>query len=243
MILMSALSLGVAAATVSVIASFLDLPGWTPVTVIANPGVWLSVELLTPDVMALGLSLLAVATFLRNRVVLTGFLLAAAALTKEPYAAVAIGLAGFAWVHEKDPHVSLRLLMIAFVPSILWWSTVQLRLGGDLFQGGNVDLPLRGLVQASSSWMTTGPKDQVLFGLSLIAVLLGLLVVISVHDHLWKWLIAPWLLIAVLSSHYVWDYGNNAARAFAPVITMAGLAWIHRLRTKERRMLAADNAC
>jgi hypothetical protein len=51
---------------------------------------------------------------------------------------------------------------------------------------------------------------------------LGLSVyVIAKRLSFWSFLIIPWVLLALFSSHWIWDLGNNSLRALAPLATFA----------------------
>lgn len=226
MIVLNAVSMGVAAAAVSMIANRRSLPWWSPAVVLANPGVWLGVELLTPDVMALALALLGVTAFLDRRSVLASVLLSAAILTKEPYATFAIGLALFVLIIEKDRRHAGQIAVMSVTPALIWWAVVRLRLPGGTLQGGNVDIPGRGLLQAASTWLMTPAKDQFFTLLSLGFVVGGIWVVLHSHRLIWSWLLVPMLGVAAFSSHFIWDYGNNSVRVLAPLISLVAVALI-----------------
>ncbi|MGA7272874.1 MAG: hypothetical protein WB239_17515 [Acidimicrobiia bacterium] len=226
MIVLNAISLGVATAAVSIIADRRSLPWWSPFVILANPGAWLGVELLTPDVMALAFALMAVAAYLSRRILLASMFLAAAILTKEPYATFAIGLVLFTLFIERKRHRAVRIGVVSMTPALAWWSIVRLRLPGSTFQGGNVDLPGRGLVEAASTWLATPTRDQVFTVMSLCFVIGGIWIVVHHRRLIWSWLLFPSLCVAMLSSHFIWDFGNNSVRVLAPLIAVVAIAVI-----------------
>ncbi len=79
------------------------------------------------------------------------------------------------------------------------------------------------MVKASSVWATydAGEWFYLLFALASVAV--GL--VHSIVSKSWlRWPILSWSLLGVISSSWVWDLGNNAARVFAPIVVLVALA-------------------
>ena len=65
LIVWSAIGMGLATAAVADLGASFGTRPWVVAGVLANPGVWLSVQLLTPDVLALGLALTGVALWSR----------------------------------------------------------------------------------------------------------------------------------------------------------------------------------
>ncbi len=59
LILLAVLGMGLATASTAALAGRLDISRWVVAAVLANPGVWLGVQLLTSDPLALGLALTA----------------------------------------------------------------------------------------------------------------------------------------------------------------------------------------
>ena len=89
------MGMGLATAAIADLGEALGARPWVVAGVLANPGVWLSVQLLTPDVLALGLALSGVALWHRGLRMWGIMALALAALAKDQYLLVAVGLAGW----------------------------------------------------------------------------------------------------------------------------------------------------
>lgn len=218
MILLAALPVGVASGTAAVLAATL---GWTrlaPVFVILNPATWLSARLLTSDNLALALGLLGVLAFVRRRTGWAVIALAAAALTKEPYLAFAAGVAGYAWF-EGDRRRAVTVLAGSAMPLVAWWLYVAAAVGNPLDSAGNVVPPFVGLVSAIDFWPSLRPRDWLYMGAALLGVASSIVAVVR-STRLMAWLVGPWLLVAILSADLVWNVGNNAIRAFAPLFTL-----------------------
>ena len=66
LIVWSAVGMGLATAAIADLGASFGTRPWVVAGVLANPGVWLSVQLLTPDVLALGLALTGVALWRRG---------------------------------------------------------------------------------------------------------------------------------------------------------------------------------
>ncbi len=187
---------------------------WLALAVVLNPGVWLSVRLLTSDVVALALMLGGLAAWMgRSRLSVLAFALSG--LTKDAYLLAPIGLA------------TRKRWLVAAVPAAVllgWAAWVSTQMEGGLSPSDNFSLPLMGLVESVSNWSTLEWRDLAYMGIALTAVAVGL--VVSLRNRT-TWLRGPivfWSLLGAVSSSAVWDFGNNALRAFAPLIVLLALS-------------------
>ena len=116
LIVWSAIGMGLATAAVADLGASFGTRPWVVAGVLANPGVWLSVQLLTPDVLALGLALTGVALWSRASSSLGRGRLALAALAKDQYLLVAFGLAGWEWfrANRREAGPGRRTGAVAF---------------------------------------------------------------------------------------------------------------------------------
>lgn len=218
MIILAALPMGLASGAAAALAWHL---GWTrlaPVLVILNPATWLSARLLTADNLALALGLLGLLAFVHRRDGWAIVALAAAALTKEPYLAFAAGIAGYAWFRGERSRAAW-ILSGATLPMVVWWTYIATAIGNPLDSGGNVVLPFIGLISAIDFWPSLRPRDWLFLGAALLGVLAAV-ATLGRGPRLLAWLVGPWLLVAILSADLVWNVGNNAIRAFAPLFTL-----------------------
>lgn len=223
----SALSVGVAAGVAFMIGHTRGLHRWLPLVVVLNPGLWLSVRLLTADALALALGLGAVAAYLRRRDAWCLLLLCAAVLTRETSIVFAIGLGGHAWSFGEAGRAA-RLLAAPGMALLGWLAFIQLRIGDALTSGGNLGIPGLGIAQSVEVWADQGTSDNVWIACTLAAILVGILATRG-RPGLTRWLLWPWIGVALVASHLVWEVGNNAIRTLAPVVTLAGWAMIERL--------------
>lgn len=242
MIILAALPMGLAAGSAAALATRLEWTRWAPVFVILNPAAWLSVRLLTADNLALALVLLAVLALVHRRDGWTIVTLAAAALTKEPYLAVAAGLAGYLWFQAEQAR-AIRLLVLATMPMAIWWGYIAIAIGNPLDSAGNVVAPFVGLADAIGFWPELRPRDWLYLSTALLGLVASVVTLVR-GPRLLAWLTGPWLLVAIVSSDLVWNVGNNAIRAFAPLFTLGliGITTVFRVGVPERTQSGATSA-
>lgn len=184
--------------------------------VLLNPGAWLSVQLLTSDILALALMIIALGLVTRRATWSAGAVFGLSALAKDVFLATPVPLA--------VPDVRRRWPM-ALVPigALLAWMTLLTLMLGDGFAArGNLDWPVMGLIDASANWSSLDGKEIFYLVVALVFVAVG--VVYSLRRSWLRLPIAAWTVLALVSSNWVWDFGNNAVRAFAPVAVLVALA-------------------
>jgi hypothetical protein len=139
-------------------------------------------------------------------------------LAKDVFVVTPIGLAVG---RDRKRWVLAGISMLALL-AWMTWLTVTL---GDGFTGrGNVAWPFVGIVDGSANWQNLDVEELVYLGFGLITVLAGL--IIGVGRRCWlRWPILGWTGLALISSNWVWDFGNNAARAFAPLAVLVVLSF------------------
>ena len=232
----SAIGLGLATAAVADLGASFGTRPWVVAGVLANPGVWLSVQLLTPDVFALGLSLGGVALWRRGSRGWAVAALALAALAKDQYVLVAAGLAGWEWFRANRREAVL-LGVGAATPLLLWSIWLTATMGEGLTPRGNFSVPLVGIFDATRGWADTGAKDLTFSLIAIAGLVLAAGIPFFVRSSLFRWLTWPWVLLAVISSGWVWDLGNNSLRVFAPLLALAvlGLAIRNGVRPRTDR--------
>jgi hypothetical protein len=208
----------------AMIAESRRLSGWITVAALANVGIWLSLQTTTPDALAFGLMMLGVATALRGRSGIAAVFLASALLTKETYAVVAVGLS--AWEFTRQDREAAARYAMALIPAAAWSAYLAITLGEGMATGGNLSFPFVGLVQAAPLWPGTGPRDRILTALTLVGLGLAVFVTVRRGRGVWPFLIVPWVLLALVSSHWIWDLGNNSIRSLAPLLTFALFALV-----------------
>ena len=219
MIVLTIASTAVAAGATAAVATRVGISEWVALAVLLNPGVWLSVRLLTSDALALALMMLGLMA-LGSKLVLPAASFALSTLAKDVFVVTPIGLAvGLDRKRRALGGISLLVLL-----AWMTWLTVTL---GDGFTGrGNVALPVVGLVDGSANWPNLDVEELIYLGFGLVTVLAGLFVGIGRRSWL-RWPILGWTGLALISSNWVWDFGNNAARAFAPLAVLIVLSFGH----------------
>lgn len=218
MIVVTVLSAGLAAGAVAATAVSLGLKEWAALTVLLNPGVWLAVRLLTSDTpaiasMALGLFLVV---RLRRR---SEIPFALSVLAKDVYLVTPGGLA---LSRDRRQWFQAAVPLLVLVGWMVW---LTVTLGEGFAPRGNLALPLVGLFDGSVNWPALDAEEWLYLGFALLSVLLGLLFGLLRRSWL-RWPILGWSALAIVSSNWVWDFGNNAARAFAPIVVLVALGWI-----------------
>lgn len=230
MIVVVVLSTGIAAGGVAAIAARYGFSDWLALVVLLNPGMWLSVRLLTADALAMAAMVLALGAVLTIRAS-SAPLFALSVLSKDVYLATPAGLAVS---REKRRWVDLA---IATIPLLVWMAWLTFSFGEGFTPRGNLALPITGIIEGSRNWAHFDLAEWVYLGFSLLSVGAGLVFALTRRSRL-RWSILLWCLLALISSNWVWDFGNNAARAFAPIVVLIGVALATQTATGSSRLAA-----
>ncbi len=148
--------------------------------------------------------------------------LALAVLAKDQYLLMAAGLAGWEWLraHRRE---ALVLVVGATIPLVAWSIWLTITMGEGLTPRGNFSVPFAGIVDAARGWTDSGSKDLTFSLIALGGLLLAAVVPFFLRSTLLRWLIWPWVVLAIISSGWVWNLGNNSLRVFAPLLLWATL--------------------
>lgn len=215
-VILSIVSLGLAVAAGARLADQFGVSRLIVLGLLANPGIWLAVRLLTPDPLAFALLLWGVSIAVDQRHAIAIPLLAAAALTKEPYLMVAFGVASWMWF-DRRRIVALGYAVGAIAPVGLWSIWLANWLGANSLQNGNLAVPFLGIIRGMSDWGSTSPQDQLYGAITILMLVAAAVAVHRAKSRLLTWLLAPWFLVAVISSDWIWNIGNGLMRNFAIV--------------------------
>jgi hypothetical protein len=207
-----------------------------------HPGIHSSLRILNCETAAIAFSLLGLHFYLSKRNGLEILCFSCAALSKEVYLLFPLGIA----LYEYSQTRCLRSVHRFFLPALpitLW----TLYLNSVLFEPasivrGNLTLPFLGIAAAAPNWLNyeTGRTAFSLASLTLASTL-----IFASRNRLYAYLIAPWVILAICSSSWVWDLGNNSARAFASLWILSGLAMaeIFVRRRSKATSTQSGNSC
>jgi hypothetical protein len=215
MIILAILATAITSGAVAAAAVQMGGSEWVALAVVFNPGVWLSARLLTADNLALALmavGLLTVASSTRKTV--SAFTLSV--LAKDVFL---VTPAGLSLTRERRRWL---LFAVPAVALVIWMSWLTLTLGDGFTGRGNLSLPFQGIIDASRNWGNLDTEELLYLGFALLSVAAGVLFTVIFRS----WLRVPilaWSLLGIVSSNWVWDFGNNAARAFAPIAVLVVL--------------------
>lgn len=186
------------------------------------PGFWLATRLFTPDMIALGCALSGLALFLRRRHIPAIVLFTIAALTKEVF--VAVPLATGAWAFfEGNRRLGVATASMPGAALVAYAAAVIARFDVEAVDG-NFGIPFAGIWNARDDWAFTNPSDRVYIYLTMALLGMSVAMMFVTKDRLLRWLIAPWPLIGIISSEWIWQIGNGTLRSFAPVVLFLALA-------------------
>jgi hypothetical protein len=224
----SAIGLGLAAAGGVLLGQALGLRSGSWLLVILTPGLWLSAQLLTSDVLGFGLAFLGLGLWLTKHRFLSLALLGLAPLGKDQFVLVGIVLA--LWEFSRgDRRSSARIALASTLPLIAWSLVLELWIGGGFSPRSNFDWPLVGIANSASTvWPLVAAKDLVFTAFALAGVAIALIGGALTKARLLRWSAWAWALVGIVASSWVWDLGNNAVRALAPAMAFGLLALSYR---------------
>jgi len=215
MVTISILSFGVAAAAAAWITERVGLSEWVVLAILINPGIWLAVRLLTSDTLALALMLVGLAAVLAKRRA-SPAAFALSVLAKEVYLPTP---AGVAVSKDRRRWLDLLIPLAVLLAWLLWLSSTMT---SGFTPRNNLALPATGLIDAASNWSSMGSADWFYLILAFVFVAAGIVAAALIKGWL-RWPILAWVGVALISSEAVWEFGNNAARVFAPIAVLIAL--------------------
>jgi hypothetical protein len=218
---LTAFGIGLATAATADLAFQWHVPRRAALAAMVNGGAFIGSVLLTSEPFALGLALTGLALFLRGRQVTGAVTLAAATLTKETYALVPLALAAWSWRNQRMTSTTWGLASL--IPLALWSAWITTRFPGSS-TAGNIGIPLVGVVQGIHAWITVETQTiESFLSILVIASLIGAVTVIVRRQGVIRYLLVPWLVLAMCSTLMVWGKANNLVRAFAILWPLAVL--------------------
>ncbi len=192
MLLVGLAAMGVAGWAVSRLAEHLDRSAWWGLIVAVNPGLVLSVTLLTSEPAGVALAAAGFLVWLRGRVLPAAALFASACLVKEPFALVPAGL--FVWEivqlirRRAEPGVPFRLAALAasVLPLTLWYLYLKLHFGAFPFEEApeGFGVPFTGWFDSfrlAVGFATQGASQVGTLSVALLTILAGAMLVGTVR--------------------------------------------------------------
>jgi hypothetical protein len=157
-----------------------------------------------------------------------------ASLTKESLVLFAGGLA--LWMLLRKSYRTAILAGAVPAAAVVAWSFGARNLTGGQGRlgGGNWSLPLRGIIDASSFWPSTPAREQAMTAIAIGLVVLGYVAFAVSKSSLARCLLLPWLALPIVTSEWVWRFGNGSLRGFAPIGVLAAFAFARRPDTQPR---------
>ncbi len=204
---------GLVAASCATLCAEWKLPAMVLLFALCDPGIFLSAQVLTNDLLAMGLGLTGVVLWVRGREYSAGLVLAAAVLVRETSILFSLCLAASTF-RECSSGRSVRLLAISGLPYLAWslWVGIQMP-GSDGLH--NLSLPFVGLFSSISLWRDPA---RVGFGIVSLAFLAAASVIARTADRpLIRLSCQAWLFLAAILSAAVWEHPGNAIRAIGPL--------------------------
>lgn len=208
-------STAVASAAAAAISVRLGRSDRWALAVILNPGVWLGVRLLTADIMTLAL-MIGGLFYMTGSTIRASGAFALSGLAKDVYLITPIGLI-------CGRRRRLRLALLPLITLIAWMILLTMTVGEGFAPRGNLSWPFVGMLEGASNWSSLDLQEVFYLVFALTSVVAGL-VYGAVRRGWLRWPILGWSALAIVSSEWVWDLGNNAARAFLPIAVLLALS-------------------
>jgi len=225
MIGVALLSSALACGFVAAMATRSGTTNWFGLVVVLNPGIWLSVRLLTADLPAVAM-IVGALFFVRSRQWTGAGLAALGVMTKEVHLATFLG-PGFS--RDRRNRMLLVAPLVALTTVVVW---VSLTLGDGLAGGDNLSFPLVGIVDAVPNWESFGSRQWFYLVFALGSVGVGLVFTI-LHRGSMRWSLLAWSLLGLSMSSWVWNASNNAARALAPIAILVVLSHLEQIEANQ----------
>jgi hypothetical protein len=212
---------GLIVASVAVLCSEWQLPRIVIPLALLNPGIYLSAQVLTNDVLAMGLALSGVLLWSRRLERTAAVVLAVAVLVRETSILVSLALA-LADLRSRGVRASLTLVFISALPFVCWSLWVRITVPGGNGED-NLGLPFVGIYRSLSLW---NDPPRVAFGfVTLVLLAVGALIAWKTDEPFLRLSCVLWIAMAVVLSEAVWEHPGNLIRAISPLWVFAALGY------------------
>ncbi len=228
-------------ASLMAVAARFNLRRWVAIGLIGNFGWVLGIRLLTPDPLGIALMLAGIGAALDDRPAKATLFLATAALTKEPYYVTALAVAMWLWTHRRRGW-ALTSVIAPLVPVAIWTAILHGYMGG-FNTGSHLDWPIMGVVKGTTFWIGAPTKDHAYSALALLGLGLAIGGGFATRAALFRWLSWGWAGVGLISSDWIWKFGNASLRVLAPCFLFGLLCVASRShRPSEQRTESFDPA-
>jgi hypothetical protein len=188
-----------------------------------NPGMYLSAQVLTADVLATGLGLLGVVLWQRQRELIAALVLAAAVLVRETSLLVSLSLV-LPLLVQRRLRPAFFLAAISGLPWLAWSLWVRWAIpGGNGLE--NLSPPFVGILESIPLWRVQGPACVVFGGLSLLLVAGAFLIAWRTPNRFLCCSCLHWACLAVVLSRDVWGQPGNVLRTLMPLWVFLALGY------------------
>ncbi len=237
LIILAAIGFGMTTAGLFWVIRHCQLPTWAILGVFTNPGLIVSITILTADSLAFGLSVCGVGSYLASRLRQAALCFAGAILCKDQYWLVPVGLALYELCRGSG-RSAVRLCTMPVIPLLLWCFWVYYGMGlSDAFSPrGNLTVPFEGLLSFLPLLLEPEALDRGTPAAMICALAIGFLLISRRIVGPYRFLLAPWLLLACVLSTWVWRPTSDVARTLAPIWTFVfvGIAIVGQRRSRLR---------
>jgi hypothetical protein len=235
LIVLASIGFGMATAALFWIIRYCQLPIWVILGVFTNPGLIVSVSILSADSLAFGLSGIGICLYLASRHRQAALCFAGALLCKDQYWLIPVGIALYEFSRGSGRR-GVLMFVLPVLPLVVWcgWLYLGLGLSDSFSPHGNFTLPLKGILSFMPLLLEPEALDRGTPAAMICTLLLGFLLVSRRISGPYRFLLAPWLLLACVLSTWVWRPTSDAARTLAPIWTLVfvGVAIVSSRRPK-----------
>jgi hypothetical protein len=199
------------------------LSGIVMVLVLLNPGMYLSAQVLTADVLATGLALAGVVLWFQQREIFAALMLADAVLVRETSLLVSLSLV-LPLLAQRRIRPALFLAAASGLPWVAWslWVRWAIPGGNGL---GRLSPPLVGIFGSLPLWRVQGPAHVVFAVLSLLGVAAAFWIAWRTPNRFLCCSCLLWACLAVVLSRELWDYPGDVLRTLMPLWVFLALGY------------------
>jgi hypothetical protein len=218
LIVVNILAMGIGTAITARLAIEMGISPWFGLAFLFNPGLIVSLNIDSADIIAVAALMAAVLFAMQNRPLGAAVALSISALSRETMILGAIGLVVFwYWKRRTIP----KVMAMPFLAVAAWWLYVHWRLDDGVLQDTQaIGPPFQGFIEAFRGWLTTpNSLPDALIGCVLLFASLAIAVRTVRRPTALGSAVAGFALLAILLSEPVWARYFDSARALAPVLT------------------------